>query len=163
MKTLLIMRHAKSSWADPSLVDHDRPLNQRGKADAPRMGKLIKQLDLVPDLILCSSATRAVETANEVVKSSGYDGQPQIIPALYHAGPDDYLDVLGQLPDEIKTALIIGHNPGLEEFLDELTGTWERMPTGALAQVSLLIKDWPDLFDGVDGELENIWLPRALR
>ncbi len=75
MKTLLVQRHAKSSWKDPGLDDHDRPLNKRGKKDGPRMGRLVREEDLIPDLILSSTAVRAKNTAKEVAEISGYSGR----------------------------------------------------------------------------------------
>lgn len=162
MKTLLLLRHAKSSWQDPGLEDHDRPLNPRGLRDAPRMGQLLRDRDLLPDLILCSSARRAQETAERVLESSGYDGELQIRRDLYHAGPATCLEVLGDLPEEIECVLLIGHNPGLEEVLDRLAGRYERMPTAALAHLALEIATWRDLKLGVDAELVDFWRPREL-
>ena len=85
MKTLLILRHAKSSWKFPDLSDHDRPLNRRGKQDAPRMGRLLKEKGLVPDLVISSTATRAKDTATAVAKHSGYKGRKINFESLYAA------------------------------------------------------------------------------
>ena len=86
MKTLLLLRHAKSSWKDGDLDDHDRPLNKRGKRDAPRMGQLLRDQDLLPELILTSSARRCRKTAEHVIQSSGYRGETRITGELYEAG-----------------------------------------------------------------------------
>lgn len=162
MKTLLILRHAKSSWKNPSLDDHDRPLNKRGKRDAPRMGKLLRKKDLVPDLIISSTARRARKTAKVVAKASHYDGEIRLTRSLYHAGPAEYLEVLRDLPDDYQRVMVVGHNPGMEELLELLTDIPEFMPTAALAQVALPIDRWAELDDTVPGELRKLWRPREL-
>src|SRR5215510_9473869 len=99
MKTLLLLRHAKSSWKDSDLDDHDRPLNQRGKRDAPRMGQLLKDEQLVPEFILCSSAKRCRKTAEHVIHESGYRGETRITGDLYEAGAEQLRPTLAALPD----------------------------------------------------------------
>jgi phosphohistidine phosphatase SixA len=94
VKSLLILRHAKSSWKHPELNDHDRPLNKRGKNDAPRMGKLLQKEKLIPDVILSSTAIRASATAESVVKACGYKGEVTLNRSLYAAGPEAYLQLL---------------------------------------------------------------------
>ena len=162
MKTLLILRHAKSSWRDAGLADHDRPLNKRGLRDAPRMGRLLRQEDLLPDLIISSSAVRARKTAQMVIEAMGYDGELRLARELYAAEPEAYLDTLQSLPDGFERVMVIGHNPGLEELLELLTGDWQRLPTAALAQVELDLGTWQDLGDETQGRLANVWLPREL-
>ncbi|MEJ2601093.1 MAG: histidine phosphatase family protein [Anaerolineales bacterium] len=162
MKTLLILRHAKSSWKHAELPDFDRPLNRRGKRDAPRMGELLRQLDLFPDLILSSSAQRARQTTQAVVDSSGYGGEVYWMDSLYAAPPESYLDALRALDDSLQQVMVVGHNPGMEELLEELTGEAETLPTAALAQVLLPIQSWNQLDEDVDGELVQIWRPRQL-
>ena len=162
MKTLLILRHAKSSWNSSERSDHDRPLKKRGKRDAPRMGRLLHDENLVPDAILSSTARRAADTARLVAESSGFDGEIRFIEALYLAAPEAYLRALRKLPDEIITAMVVGHNPGMEDLLETLTGTFERMPTAALAQVALPLDHWSQLTDETEGDLICLWLPRAL-
>jgi phosphohistidine phosphatase len=163
MKTLLILRHAKSSWANAYLSDHDRPLKKRGKRDAPRMGRLLRDEDLVPDLIICSSAKRALDTAEAAAEASGYGGVIEVTRDFYHADPETYIGRLKVLPKEVNRVLIVGHNPGMEEMLEQLTGLHERMPTAALAQVSLPIEGWSDIGLETSGSLVNLWLPRNLR
>jgi phosphohistidine phosphatase len=162
MKTLLLLRHAKSSWDDPEQADHDRPLNRRGQRDAPRMGQLLADEHLLPDLILCSSARRAQETAAKVVESSGCEGQLQIRGDLYQASPATMIEALAAVPREAHRVMVIGHNPGLEETLALLTGRQERLPTAALAQIALKIVNWRDLKPGTRGELVALWQPREL-
>jgi phosphohistidine phosphatase len=167
MKTLLILRHAKSSWKDDALPDHDRPLNKRGKADAPRMGKLLRDEDLVPDLILSSDARRARATAELAAEESHFEGEITFLRDLYAAEPEAYLDALAQMGGEAACVMVVGHNPGLEELLQELTGEYQPLPTAALAQVSLPLDRWSDLSAepeaaGVQGKLVNLWNPKDL-
>jgi phosphohistidine phosphatase len=162
MKTLLILRHAKSSWNNAQLTDYERPLNGRGKQDAPRMGKLLREQDLVPDLIITSSAERALATAEAAALASGYEQEIQATRSFYHADPEAYLDALRRLDDSLERVMVVGHNPGMEELAEELTGSWEQMPTAALAQVSLPINHWRELEDGTTGELVNLWRPKEL-
>lgn len=162
MKTLLVLRHAKSSWADASLADHDRPLKKRGRRDAPRMGELIRDEGLTPDLIVSSTAKRARQTAAPVAEACGYEGEVQFTRDLYHADPEEIVQVLRPLPDEAERVLIVGHNPGLEDLVEALTDGYERMPTAALAQIELPIERWADLREDTEGELIALWLPREL-
>lgn len=162
MKQLLILRHAKSSWADDSLADFDRPLNKRGKRDAPRMGRLLAQEDLTPDLIITSSAKRAQLTAEAVADSSGYDGDIMATRAFYLAAPDEYIEVLNQASDSNNLVMVVGHNPGVEYLVQELTGAWERMPTAALAYIELAVEHWRDLEIDTAGKLQAVWLPKEL-
>lgn len=162
MKRLLILRHAKSSWKDQRLADHDRPLNKRGKKDAPRMGKLLRAEDLVPDLIVTSTAVRARMTAEAVADASGYEGDVVATGSFYQAGPEEYLAYLHDLPDTYKRVMVVGHNPGLEELLETLTGALEPLPTAALAQIALPIDRWQALDSATPGELVNVWRPRQL-
>jgi phosphohistidine phosphatase len=162
MKILLILRHAKSSWANPILADFDRPLKKRGKRDAPRMGRFIRQQDLVPDLILSSPALRARQTAQAVVEESGYQGEIELVPDFYPGDPISHFDALLSAPDQCHVVMIVGHNPGLEELLGVLTGESARMPTAALAQVSLPIDHWADLDDEPVGALINFWRVKEL-
>jgi len=162
VKSLLILRHAKSSWKEPILSDHDRPLNNRGKRDAPRMGILVRREELVPDLIITSSAMRARKTADAVANYSGYGGELQIANSFYLAGPESYIEVLSELGDKYQRVMVVGHNPGMEELLEELTDVNERVVTAALAHVSLPIDEWRQLDDSVRGTLEGFWIPRDL-
>ena len=117
MKTLLILRHAKSSWKNTGLADHDRPLTKRGKRDAPRMGRLLRDENLTPDLIVSSTAKRALDTAEAVAEASGYEGEVESRPEFYMAGPEAYLRALRALSDDYECVMVIGHNPGLEELV----------------------------------------------
>lgn len=162
MKTLLILRHAKSSWSDGGLPDHDRPLNQRGNTDAPRMGRLLRREGLTPELIISSTAERAVATAELVAQASGYENEIRTTRSLYHAGPEAYLEQLRRLPDEYGRVMVVGHNPGIEELVEQLTSAAEMMPTAALAHVELPIEQWLALDETTEGRLIQLWLPRQL-
>ncbi len=162
MKTLLVLRHAKSSWKYPELSDYDRPLNSRGKRDAPRMGKYLRQQGLIPDRILTSSAKRARKTANKVAKSCGYTGKVKKIDAFYEAVPGVYFETLQALPDKYQRVMVVGHNPTMERLVNYLTGEIERMPTAALAHIDLPIQQWDALDLDTKGTLVNLWTPKTL-
>ena len=118
MKTLLILRHAKSSWKNNALSDHDRPLNPRGQRDAPNVGKRLRNEDLIPDAILSSTAKRACQTAEAVAQESGCAGELQLSGELYGGGPEAYLEAIRNLPSAVDCALVVGHNPDLEELVE---------------------------------------------
>jgi len=162
MKTLLVMRHAKSSWSNDYLADHERPLNDRGKQDAPRMGRLLQTEDLVPDLIISSSAERALNTAELVALNCGYDNEIAITRRFYHADPDDYLAVLSGADDAYERIMVVGHNPGMEALVEDLTGEEVRMATAALAYLRLDIDSWRDLQPDTPAKLQELWLPKEL-
>ena len=162
MKQLLVLRHAKSSWKDDSLADFDRPLNKRGKMDAPRMGELLDKLNLTPDLIITSAAKRARLTAQAVADRSGFDAEVSATRALYMASSDDYVAVLNEVPDSNRLVMVVGHNPGIEDLVQDLTGRWERMPTAALAHIELDLGSWQSLDLDTAGILVNIWYPKEL-
>ena len=162
MKTLLILRHAKSSWSDPGMTDYDRPLNDRGKGDAPRIGRLIADQGLVPDVILSSSAKRARKTAKKVVAGGELPCEPQLLDEFYLAPAETYIETLRQQPDELQRIMVIGHNPGLEELVVMLTGTSLALPTAALVQVDFDIATWFELPGAGQGTLVAHWEPRDL-
>lgn len=162
MKTLLILRHAKSSWADPGMADHDRPLNDRGKRDAPRMGKLIAEQGLHPDFVISSSAKRARSTAKRVIEGGDFTCPKQLLEELYLAPADTYIETLRQLGDAGDRVLAIGHNPGLEQLVATLTGNFETLPTAALVHIEFDIDSWSQLTDPPSGRLMGIWRPREL-
>jgi phosphohistidine phosphatase len=145
MKTLLILRHGKSSRKFSDLPDHDRPLNSRGKRDAPLMGRKLAEEGMVPDVIISSSATRAHATAKKAAKASGYRREIVVESSLYRGGHTAYLNILRNQLDQYEKVLLVGHNPDVEQLVDILTGTEIIMPTCALAHVSLILERWPDL------------------
>lgn len=160
MKTLLILRHAKSSWKDGSLSDHERPLNKRGERNAPEVGRRLREKDLVPDFIFCSSAKRAQQTVDLVTEACDYEGEIDFRRMLYTSGPEAYLEILRTLDDAYQRVMVVGHNPDLEELLVMLTGSLDALPTAALAEIVLPIEHWSELDEGVDGELRHLWTSR---
>ncbi|MDJ0755852.1 MAG: histidine phosphatase family protein [Ardenticatenaceae bacterium] len=162
MKTLLIMRHAKSSWDNRHLADYDRPLNPRGERDAPRMGELLRKEGLIPDVIVTSSAERALKTAELVALSCDFSSSLVTDRELYHAPAETYFDVISKLDPELKTALVVGHNPGIEMFLSKVVLTWTTMTTANIGHVQLDIPDWSHFQEGVSGRLIHFWQPKAL-
>jgi len=162
MKAILLMRHAKSSWKDAGLVDWERPLNKRGRRDAPRMGELLLDEDLVPQIILSSSAVRARQTAEAVAEAVGYDGDINYLDELYGATVSQYVDVLSRLRDDVDVALIIGHNPELQYLVEVLTGETEHLPTAAIARIRMRVERWADVRHDSQGELVTVWRPREV-
>jgi phosphohistidine phosphatase len=153
MKTLLLMRHAKSSWKDPKLADHERPLNKRGHKDAPFMGEILLEKELLPQKILASTAVRVRETVAGLVKGSQYSGETEFSDALYLSEPETYLTAMRSLPDSIERVMLIGHNPGLEGLLQQLSGRIESIETGSVAYLSLPLQSWSELTAETEGEL----------
>ena len=162
MKTLLVLRHAKSSWNDPALDDHERPLNKRGRRDAPRMGELVREYGLIPDVIISSDAVRTRLTAEAVAEAARYAGEILLDPHLYLACPADIHSLLTTVRENAGTVMIVGHNPGLEKLVEQLTGERQDLPTAALAQIGLPIDQWLDLKLSTRGTLVGLWRPEEL-
>jgi len=160
MKTLLILRHAKSSKDNPSLRDHDRPLNDRGRRDAPRVGTMLHEKNLVPDEILSSTALRAQETARAAARSAGFKKDIQLAADFYPGEPKDYISVLRELPGDLNCVMVVGHNPGIEELICALTGKPEDIPTAALTCLELPINGWDQLSSKTRAKLLFIWRPK---
>jgi len=162
MKTVLILRHAKSSWNDPVVDDHGRRLNKRGEQDAPRMGELLKDEGLTPDHIITSTARRARETAKLVAEAAGYDGEIVRDKGLYEAPPEAYTRVIRALDENIQSVMLVGHNPTSEHLVSVAAGRPERMPTAALAHLTLAVESWKDADLSTDVELVHVWRPKEL-
>ena len=147
MKTLLILRHAKAVPKDQNLSDQDRPLDKVGEDDALRMGKLMKDKDIIPSFIISSTALRAKTTAKLVAERCGYQGDIVLDQSLYEAKPKDCLAILEILSDKYSTILMVGHNPTVEDIVQMLTDSPDvvTMPSCALAHINLLIEKWSDL------------------
>ncbi len=146
MKTLYIVRHAKSSWDDPLLDDFSRPLNERGKRDAPRMGKRLKGKKVVPDLMLTSPARRALGTCKRIAEVLAYDeNKIKTERGLYHAEKEQILEVVKSLKDKHEVVMIFGHNPGLTDFVNELGNqSFENVPTCGIAAYQLPVDSWQE-------------------
>jgi phosphohistidine phosphatase len=140
LKRLLLLRHAKSSWEDRELADHDRPLAPRGRRAAKRMARHLRDQDERPELVLCSSATRTRETLERIEPALGDGAEVRIEPRVYEASADELLDLVRELPAEVDAALLIGHNPGIEDLTASLARPGQaldrardKFPTAALA------------------------------
>ncbi|HEU4712230.1 MAG TPA: histidine phosphatase family protein [Pyrinomonadaceae bacterium] len=160
MKTLYLLRHAKSSWKDDSLRDFDRPLKGRGRDAAEKMGAVLakslgSQKANAP-LVISSPAARARETTEIVLRSSGLAIEPRFDERIYEADVRTLLEVVASIPDTTTTAMLVGHNPGFENLVAYLTGDARHMPTCALAKIEL--KGWSGVSEGA-GTLESFVTP----
>jgi phosphohistidine phosphatase len=162
MRTLLLLRHAKSSWKDSDLDDHERPLAKRGKKDAPRMGCLLREEGLVPDLIVTSSAKRCRKTADHVIEQSAFRGEARITGELYEAHGVKLREFVCSIDDRFQRVLLVAHNPGMEEFLESLVGVYTPLTTAALAHLDVPIESWRELNAETRANLIRLWQPREL-
>ena len=142
MKRLLVLRHAKSSWAEPGQQDHDRPLDQRGRDAAREMGESMAEASLLPDLILSSDSRRTRETVALWSESAAWTNHPRFLAELYHASPETLLDAARSAPDAAESVMIVAHNPGIEQFVSRVGGDEIGMPTGGLAVIDLACESW---------------------
>lgn len=154
MKTLYIIRHAKSSWDSPALHDFERPLNKRGERDAPAMAKRLKEKNVLPDRMLSSPANRALTTCKTFANILAFSTSKIVTDqALYHAGEETILEIIRKTPSFVNTLLIFGHNPGFTDFANELCN--ERItniPTTGIVGCSLTISSWNSI-DWGKGEM----------
>jgi phosphohistidine phosphatase len=169
MKNVYLLRHAKSSWDDLNVPDFQRPLAERGRETAPRIGEYMKSEGLLPDAVLCSGARRAVETWELIAPSLG-SPRVNIDDNLYMASPSSIIAWLKRLQPEIASVLLIGHNPGFEEVADRLVTDGKnkaikrmrkKYPTGALAVMQFNVEGWPNVAEGT-GYLERFIRPKDL-
>jgi phosphohistidine phosphatase len=161
MKTLLLLRHAKSSWKNPGQRDFDRPLNKRGMKAAPLVGKFIRERKLKPNLIISSPAVRARMTAALVVESGELEAELRYDERIYEADVEALVKVVSQADEAAETVLLVGHNPGLQELLRFLTGEEPEFPTAALASVSFKLDKWSAIQQH-SGRLKWLVTPKAL-
>ena len=146
MKTLFLIRHAKSSWGDTALADKDRPLDDRGKRDAPKMGKRFAKRDVKPDLILSSPAMRALATAEIIAKKLDYKLKDIVVDdRLYASEADELLNVIHKLGDKLERVMLFGHNPELTELAHRPLSEITHMPTCAVAEFTFVTKSWSDI------------------
>ncbi len=161
MKTLFLVRHAKSSWKDPTLGDQDRPLNKRGKHDAPRMGKRLAEREIRPGLLLTSPAVRARKTAAIIASEIGFPAEQIVVDGqIYHGGTTGLLEVIHGLDDGADSAMIFGHNPALTDLVNHLANTSiENIPTCGVAEIRFHSQSWSDVVGGA-GELADFDYPK---
>lgn len=163
MKRLILTRHAKSSWDDPMTPDHDRPLNERGKAAAADLGQWLASRGYAPQEVLCSDALRTRKTFSGLAPALPGTPVLELKPALYHAGPDVMLAVLRHATAD--TVMMIGHNPGIAEFAERLVAhppaspDFHRYPTGATLVADFAVASWADVGFGA-GITVDFFVPR---
>ena len=169
MRRLILARHAKSSWGDPTLTDHDRPLNARGYRAAILVGSVLSELDCVPDVVYSSTSVRTRETWERMEPHLG--GQPRVEfhRDLYLASPRMVLAAIASAPEEAEALMVLGHNPSTHALAAHLARTGDpddigrlhgKFPTGAVAVIELFSGGWTDVDRG--GELMHFILPRSL-
>ena len=161
MKNLVVIRHAKSSWDDPAISDIDRPLNGRGKRDAPLMGGLLKARGVLPDRIVCSPAKRARKTAKLLAGEMGYEPEAiDIRPNIYMEGLPALIAIIQGLDDGWQRVYLIGHNPDLTELVNRLAGEHiGNVPTCGVASIEFAVDSWTHIMAGA-GRLAFFDYPR---
>ena len=147
MKTLYLLRHAKSSWSFDELSDQERPLNERGREDAPHMGQALAKRNIRPDVIVSSSAVRALTTAALVAREINYPHEKIVVePAIYPADADDLIAIIRALPDTAASALLVGHNPTFTTAANRLSPTsFNDLPTAALVCLRFQCEQWEEV------------------
>ncbi len=146
MKRLILVRHAKSSWNNKDLQDIDRPLNKRGERDAPEMGRRMAKRGVVVDLILTSPAIRAQDTAKLIAEKSSCKDKIKIDENLYDATAWEILDVIRKIDDHYDFVMLVGHNPGMTDLVNELSATpIEKVPTCGVFELDYDMATWPEI------------------
>jgi phosphohistidine phosphatase len=168
MKTLVLMRHAKSAWDNADLPDIDRPLSPRGQKAAPLMGERLKKAGYAPDIILCSAAKRTRETLDLMAFALPKKAKVQHLKELYMAVPREMLNVVAKSPDSAETVMLIGHNPGMGSLAAWLAGDGDsellgkirrKFPTAAIAVLTFDVAHWSEIA-GEGGRLAAFLRPR---
>jgi phosphohistidine phosphatase len=161
MKTLYLLRHAKSSWDDPELDDFERPLNKRGKRDAPEMGGRLRRRGVSPDLLLSSPARRALSTARTIARKIGYErSEIATDERLYLASPGLLLEIVREQKADLGSVMLFGHNPGFTRLANLLTGERiDNVPTCGFVEIALAGAGWPAT-DPESGRLVHFDFPK---
>lgn len=162
MKTLFILRHAKSSWDNAALSDFERPLNERGLKAAPLMGEVMKKNRFQPEIVLSSPARRAEQTATLIKQSAEIGSAIRFDERIYEASPARLLEVISEQSEKLESILIVGHNPGLEGLLKFFIGELQPMPTAALAVVDLETDKWSEVSSS-KGNLRTLIRPKEVQ
>lgn len=163
LRRLIVMRHAKSSWEAGVPTDHARPLNKRGRHDAPRVAQRLKELEWVPDFVFSSDSNRTTETY-ELMSPEFPEAPPvDFLNILYHSGPNEVMECVSQASDDLKTIMVLGHNPGWEAVVHWLSGEEITMTTANAALMQIEAESW-DAALGQDGmwDLVEIVRPKEL-
>lgn len=168
MKTIYVLRHAKSDWGDESVRDFDRPLNHRGRKAAKAVGDEMRNRGIRPDLVIASPAVRATETVKRVVEGFGEDLRVTEDRRIYEAGTATLIDIVKAAPDDADHVMIVGHNPGFQNLVVTLTEACalreeaeQKFPTAALAEIRFDVDRWSELAPGT-GQLADLIKPRDL-
>ncbi len=165
MKTLILMRHAKSAWDEPGLSDQERPLNLRGRQAAGALGTWLEDTGNTPELALVSSAIRTQETWSRVASQLTEDARMELVEALYLASPERILDIIRRKGGAAETILVLAHNPGCHQLarqlIDSPAEAPTRYPTGATSVFDFEVDDWRDVAPGT-GRLQDFVVPREL-
>ena len=171
MLTLSLLRHAKSSWSNPTLPDRERPLDTRGVTDAPLMGKAIAERGIDPELVLCSSARRTRDTLELVLPELRVEPKVVYVDALYHASPEEMLEMLRGIQPGANRVMLVGHNPEIQAFALDLVGAGPKhfrnrlrtkYPTAGLAVINFVSGLWKSV--SVNSGMLNLFLsPKDLR
>ncbi len=161
-RRLIVMRHAKSDWANPALSDHDRPLNERGCRTAPLMGRHFVDSQIAPAAVIASTAVRVRETLALMLSEWSYEPEVFFEQALYLASAETLASHVRGLHDQWTEAMIVGHNPGLTDFASRLAGRPLEMPTAAVVIVQSNEDSWSKAIAGKRWELAEHWCPRDL-
>jgi phosphohistidine phosphatase len=161
-KILYLVRHAKSSWKNPELNDSERPLNKRGKHDAPLVGKLLKQKNEIPELLISSTAKRALKTAEYFAEEFHINKKIIREESLYMAGINDFISIIENIEDSVNSVMLFGHNPGISDFANYVTGSdIENMSTAGTARIDFNINSWKHCRK-TKGELRFFISPKKL-
>jgi phosphohistidine phosphatase len=170
MRKVILLRHAKSSSDDPAVDDHDRPLNKRGKAAAPLIGRWLAERRHIPDTVLCSSSERTKETVARMRRALPELPDPVVERELYHASPDQMRDRLARVPEDRAAVMLVGHNPGLGSLVRKMSDgrerrrcrrAYEHFPTGAAAVLELDLDSWAEI-DFAKARFVDFATPREL-
>ena len=165
MKTLYLVRHAKSSWKFPELDDFDRPLNKRGKRDAPMMGERLQQRGIVPDMIISSPAKRAKKIAQSIAQAVGVDPSAiQYDNAVYEASSETLLTIIGAVDDGASTLMLVGHNPELTVLANRLTTHYiDNVVTSGIVAIEFSVDRWSEVKDGEKGRFLWYDYPKSIQ
>jgi phosphohistidine phosphatase len=161
MRTLYLLRHAKSSWADESMRDFDRPLANRGREACATIGEFIKEKGIEFDLVLVSTAVRTRETIELVKERAGFRSEVRYDERIYEATTSQLLEVMSQVDDDRESVLLVGHNPGIEDLLALLTGQHVQVTTATFTKININAPSWSANL-GHNGTLDWIVRPKEL-
>lgn len=163
MKTLFLVRHAKSSWDTPGLRDFDRPLNDRGMHEAPQMARLLQQRGIKPDLLVSSPAKRALTTARFFAQTFGIEEEAiDRRPAIYEASVRDVLEIIGKLPESASVAMIFGHNPTFTDLANRFSDDFiDNVPTAGIVHLESTADTWASLYE-VNTHVKGLYFPKEI-